>query len=121
MGRLRGAVRSDVPGLRGRGGASLRTRTVRHLARQAHQARPGAPGDRVLVGEGKPQRFGTQFAPARDGVLAPQPVEAPEGLDARRAAVGLKPMAEYAQDLARMSGRKVSVVPLQGDVARHGP
>jgi hypothetical protein len=47
--------------------------------------------DRVLVAQGRPQLYGTQF---RHG--GPQPIEDPEHLDERRAAVGLEPFADYA-------------------------
>lgn len=50
--------------------------------------------DRILVGEGKPQRYGTQYHEV-DGKLVPQPIEDAEHVDARRAAVGLTSMAEY--------------------------
>lgn len=55
--------------------------------------------DRVLLRAGKPQRYGSQFS-VRDGRLIPEPVEDVAGLDARRAAVGLSPMAEYVKQLA---------------------
>lgn len=51
--------------------------------------------DRVLLAQGKPQRYGTQFVPDALGALAMQPVEDAAGLDARRAAVGLMPLALY--------------------------
>jgi hypothetical protein len=47
--------------------------------------------DRVLVAQGKPQLYGTQF-----GVSGPQPIEDEAHLDERRAAVGLEPFADYA-------------------------
>jgi hypothetical protein len=50
--------------------------------------------DRIRVFEGRVQRFGTQLQPGDDGRLAPAPIEDPEHVDARRASVGLKPMAE---------------------------
>lgn len=50
--------------------------------------------DRILAGEGKPQRYGTQYHEV-DGKLVPQPIEDAEHVDARRAAVGLMRMAEY--------------------------
>lgn len=46
--------------------------------------------DRVRTNTGRPQLFGTQY---RDGRL--WPVERPEALDVRRAAVGLGPHADY--------------------------
>lgn len=50
--------------------------------------------DRIAVFEGRPQRFGTQFDWDADGALSPAPILAPEGVDARRAEIGLPPMAE---------------------------
>jgi len=55
--------------------------------------------DRVAVAEGKPQRYGTQF---KDG--KPQPIEDEANVDARRKAIGLGTMAEYAKDMERMYG-----------------
>lgn len=50
--------------------------------------------DRVLRARGKPQRFGTQFNRLPDGTFELQPVEDPATLDARRAAMGMPPIAE---------------------------
>lgn len=50
--------------------------------------------DRVRVGQGQQQLYGTQFTFLGDE-LAPHPIEDPERLDERRAAVGLQPFAEY--------------------------
>jgi hypothetical protein len=47
--------------------------------------------DRVLVGETKPQKYGTQL----DGNYQPFPIDDAEHVDERRAAVGLGPLAEY--------------------------
>jgi hypothetical protein len=57
--------------------------------------------DRVAVADGKPQRYGTQF---KDG--KPQPIEDEANVDARRKAIGLGTMAEYAKDMERMYGKK---------------
>ena len=51
--------------------------------------------DRVLVHEGKPQRFGTQFTAGSDGVFRFAPVSDPATLDARRAAAGMPPLRQY--------------------------
>jgi len=48
--------------------------------------------DRVLMHQGKPQIYGTQYL-IKDGVPALWPVQDPEGLDERRAALGLEPAA----------------------------
>ncbi len=60
--------------------------------------------DRVLRAEGKPQRYGTQFGPGRDGGFAPQPLEDPERVDELRAGVGLGPLEEYARKIREMYG-----------------
>jgi hypothetical protein len=52
--------------------------------------------DRVLVGEGKDQLYGTQLT-QKDGKLVPQPIEDAPQVDARRKAVGLPPLAEYLE------------------------
>lgn len=57
--------------------------------------------DRVLVLEGKPQRYGTQFQNAK-GSLKPFPIEDEANVDARRASMGLEPMAEYAETLRQV-------------------
>lgn len=54
--------------------------------------------DRVLVGEGKNQLYGTQFITV-DGKMQPQPIEDPENVDKRRAEVGLGTLAEYEKRL----------------------
>lgn len=54
--------------------------------------------DRVLVLEGKPQRYGTQFD-TTDGVLRPFPIEDEAGVDERRAGMGLEPMAAYTEKM----------------------
>lgn len=50
--------------------------------------------DRVLTNQGKPQRYGSQLIP-RDGKWVPKPLEDPAQVDARRAAVGQMPLADY--------------------------
>lgn len=51
--------------------------------------------DRVAVNGNRPQRYGTQGR-CISGKWEPREVEAPDELDARRAAVGLEPEAVYA-------------------------
>ena len=57
--------------------------------------------DRIRTFEGRPQRYGTQFDWDEHGRLSPLPLEDPEGVDARRRAIGLGPLA---QDLRRRRG-----------------
>jgi len=68
--------------------------------------------DRVLVGEGKPQRYGTQFH-AIDGTQYLRPLEAPESLDSRRASVGLPSLAEERRIKTKKVGMEVSLEPLE--------
>lgn len=49
--------------------------------------------DRIRALEGRPQIYGTQLD-WQNGALSPLPVEQPETVDARRASVGLEPLAE---------------------------
>jgi hypothetical protein len=51
--------------------------------------------DRVLVHQGKPQRFGTQFTIGADGMLRFAAVTDPRGLAARRSAAGMPPLDLY--------------------------
>jgi hypothetical protein len=51
--------------------------------------------DRVLVHQGKPQRFGTQFTMGPDGVFRFAPVSEAASLDARRSAAGMPPLRQY--------------------------
>jgi hypothetical protein len=60
--------------------------------------------DRVLIAQGKPQRYGTQFR-IGDGELTPQPTEDPQTLDARRAQWELMPLADYTCMLGVMYRR----------------
>lgn len=50
--------------------------------------------DRVLVREGKPQRYGSQLSMV-DGKLKPSPIEDEANVDARRKEMGMMPLAEY--------------------------
>jgi hypothetical protein len=53
--------------------------------------------DRVAVNEGRPQRFGTQGCCTGSGTWAPRTVEEPEGVDERRRAMGMEPLADYVK------------------------
>lgn len=59
--------------------------------------------DRVRVREGRPQLYGTQFSRQADGTMDHGPVEDPEGLDARRAVVGMMPIDEYRKGFATIA------------------
>ena len=64
--------------------------------------------DRVLLHEGKPQRYGTQFEPAQDGSWRPRPIENATQLAALREQAGLMPMETYACLIAQMYGASAS-------------
>ena len=54
--------------------------------------------DRVLMGDGKPQLYGTQFRPFVAGQpLELYPVQDAAQLDQRRSALGMAPMADYLE------------------------
>ena len=55
---------------------------------------PAMLEDRIRVFEGRLQRYGTQLEIDDDGNPQPRPMEDPAGVDERRRAVGLEPLAE---------------------------
>jgi len=59
--------------------------------------------DRIRVREGRPRRYGTQLE-ERGEHWEPLLVDDPEGLDARRQAVGLEPITEYLDGARRALG-----------------
>ena len=60
--------------------------------------------DRVLMQEGKPQRYGSQLTRGPDGRPELWPIEDPEHVDARRAEVGLEPLADYLRRFGIQAG-----------------
>ncbi|UTH72483.1 DUF6624 domain-containing protein [Chromobacterium sp. IIBBL 290-4] len=59
--------------------------------------------DRMLLQEGKPQKYGTQVD-AHEGVTVSQPLQDPARLDERRKAVGLPPICQYLQLFTALGG-----------------
>lgn len=53
--------------------------------------------DRVRVGEGRPQVYGTQFFTDEQGNFGPRPIEDPANIDLRRKKVGLGTLAAYTR------------------------
>jgi hypothetical protein len=51
--------------------------------------------DRARVESGKPQVYGSQLRDGKNGKLEPDPIEDREHVDARRAAMGMEPLASY--------------------------
>lgn len=65
--------------------------------------------DRIRVNADRPQLYGTQFVSTEDGMLRPRPIQDPDSLEQRRAAVGLEPFAEYEATMrANWSGHPAS-------------
>lgn len=56
--------------------------------------------DRVLIAEGRPQRYGTRFHPVA-GQLVPRSIAEADSLDERRAAMDLCPFEEYVDSFRR--------------------
>ena len=55
--------------------------------------------DRVCMAEGRPQIYGCVHVGNEQGELVPYPIEDPEHVEARRAAVGLPPLAQKTVEL----------------------
>jgi hypothetical protein len=53
--------------------------------------------DRVALGEGRNQIYGSQLTGDENGQFSLSPIEDPDNVDVRRASVGLPPLAEYLQ------------------------
>jgi hypothetical protein len=67
------------------------------------QASPGNLAyleDRVLVGRGEPQLYGTQIDCGPDGPEPATPIADEASVDGRRAAAGLDPLADYIAEIA---------------------
>jgi hypothetical protein len=62
--------------------------------------------DRIAVFEGGEQTFGTQFDWDANNQLSPAPVRDPEMLDARRASVGLPPIADSIAEMRARAARR---------------
>ena len=123
--RVRAIVRKygwPTPELVGRDGVDAAFLIVQHaeldfqkemlpLVEKAYRS-GGLPGqsyalllDRVLVGQGKPQVYGTQakrFEEWKGQEVALEPIEDEANVDKRRAEVGLFPLSEYRDLLRRM-------------------
>src|SRR5438105_2104095 len=72
---------------------------------EATGAQLGYLTDRVRVGAGEKQVYGTQFHTV-DGRLEPQPIGDEANVDRRRQEVGLPSLAEYRQQMERTYRRE---------------
>lgn len=59
--------------------------------------------DRVCMNEGREQIYGTQMGGVRDGTVVPWPIQAPETVDDRRAAMSLDALATYVASFPAVS------------------
>jgi hypothetical protein len=62
--------------------------------------------DRILCLEGREQIYGTQFDWDDNGEMGPLPIADLDGVDDRRAAVGLNPLAERIAEMRALFGRE---------------
>jgi len=96
---------------------SLELMTAAAAVGQAEPAKLAYLTDRVLVAEGKQQRYGTQFGADADGVQRPYAWETlgadERSIDIRRARVGLPPLAYSVREWGRSLGADASVEPLE--------
>lgn len=67
--------------------------------------------DRVRIHSGLPQRFGTQFDWDVHGMMSPREIEDPDGVDARRRAVGLPPLADTVREIRESVAREGEAPP----------
>lgn len=86
------------PALQRRGLALLTSAAAAHDVPPAQVA---TLDDRIRVSEGRPQRYGTQFDWDERGSVSPLPIEDDVNVDARRAEVGLRPLAEQVERMRR--------------------
>jgi len=63
--------------------------------------------DRIAFFERRPQRYGPQFDWDERGFMSPWPIEDPEGVDARRAEVGLPPLADRIAQIRKQTAGAV--------------
>lgn len=67
--------------------------------------------DRVLLGEDRPQVYGTQYVGAAGGGVEPWPIANPATVDERRRAVGLPPLAANTARLNERHRRESGGMP----------
>ena len=98
--------------------ACLRALHAAVARRQIPAWQPAMLLDRIRTMEGKPQLFGTQFDWDDAGELSPLPIADAVTVDARRAGIGLPPMAEaIADQRARLGNERPPPDPEQRRLA----
>lgn len=76
--------------------------------------------DRIAMFEGRPQTFGTQFDWDENGQLSPALTRDPEGLDERRASVGLPPIADSIAEMRASAAAEGETAPHDAAERRAG-
>lgn len=67
--------------------------------------------DRIRTLQGLPQIYGTQHDWDEQGRMSPQPIEAAEGVEARRAAIGMESLASHTARLREQARREGAAPP----------
>lgn len=67
--------------------------------------------DRIRMYEGKPQIYGSQFQPDKNGQLNPYQIESPKSVNDRRLAVGLNTVEERTVELRAQRARENISIP----------
>ncbi len=63
--------------------------------------------DRVAVGQGKPQLYGTQMGCGPDGPEPATPIKDEDEVEQRRKAAGLDPLADYVAEMTKVCAEDV--------------
>ena len=87
-------------------GLALLTEAVAH--QEAEPFMVALLMDRILMQEGQPQRYGTQYVGAPQGGVEPWPIAEPETVDERRQSIGLPPLAENTARLNTQHQQELS-------------
>ena len=74
--------------------------------------------DRIRTLEGRSQRYATQFDWDSSGHLSPLPLEDPDGVDERRTALGMRPLAEEMEARRRAAERDGEQPPADWEARR---
>jgi hypothetical protein len=61
--------------------------------------------DRVLINEGKEQRYGSQFTQDENGEWCPRPLADPENVERLRAEMEMDTLADYKKSMERICGK----------------
>jgi hypothetical protein len=74
---------------------------------QASRSQLAMVEDQIRVEQGLEQTYGTEVVTGPDGVTRVYPIEDPEHVDERRAAIGLQPLEDYLTEMEQGIGIKI--------------